>query len=156
MSPITRTRGKKDAKTKKIETLQDRIAQKQAFKDLLALRRATGGRKKNDIQMVSDDYKKRGFKKVTVRNLRYRVSEMKKKGRVTLPSEIDPPPKKLYGQPGEATINVSTLTNNTDSTDDDSGDDDAILAEFGENNNNCKKVSKKTKKERQLQFTHKN
>jgi hypothetical protein len=139
MSPTTR---KKDSKTKKIETLQQRIAQNQAFKELLTLRRVNGGRKKKDIKLVSDDYQSRGFHSVTIRNLRYRLSEMKKNGRVTLASEIEPPSKHVYGEPGEATLNVSTITNTET---DDSDDIESLASEMDENNNNNVSKGKKRK-----------
>jgi hypothetical protein len=48
MAPSTR---KVDVKTKRIEKMQTRIVQQQAFKDLLVLRHANGGkRKKGDIK----------------------------------------------------------------------------------------------------------
>jgi Tc5 transposase DNA-binding domain len=115
-----RTSKKMNVKTKKIVNLQTRVAQSQAFKELLVRRHANGGELSyGDITKIADEYKEE-FPKVTKRHLYYRLEMLKKKGLIQLPSEQQPPTSELYvAAPEQTIINVSDLTE-VNSSDDNS------------------------------------
>jgi hypothetical protein len=68
-----RSSKKLNPKTKKIMNMQTRVAQSQAFKELLVRRHANGGELSyGDVTKNADEYKKE-FPKVTKRHLYYRL-----------------------------------------------------------------------------------
>jgi hypothetical protein len=108
-----RSAKKASPKTKKIQVMQDQIAQKQAFNELLVLQHSNRGRLSyGDITKVANDYESSKFKKVSERHLHYRLQLLKQKGILVLPSEHQPPTAKLLVDQTEQTlVNVSDLTN---------------------------------------------
>jgi hypothetical protein len=78
--------------TAKLKKLSQAVVQKQAFNDLLEIRKKNGGSTKyGDYEKVKNKYHLKGFTFVNVDNLHYRMKNFYKSGKKSLAREFAKP-----------------------------------------------------------------